>query len=222
MIFLDSSDIVAINKFLNEGIIRGVTTNPTILKKDGIKNIKKRLEQIAFAIKPYPVSIELTNNNIMAMYDEAVAWKEIGWNVVIKVPIHGPNGVSNLWLVKELESGGIRTNVTACMNAQQLYLAHLAGACYVSLFGGRVADMGCSVEEEIAKFKAIRDRSPINMTGTIDNARLILGSVREVSNVIDWLVAGADIVTVPPNILEKMIVHPRTKETVQQFLEDAK
>lgn len=213
MIFLDSSDIHKIQYFVELGIVQGVTTNPTILRKDGITDSGRALGQIADWIFPRPISIELTNNDRTDMMNEAISLRgELGTNVNIKVPIHGPSGeTDNLAVIKELEeSYNIRVNVTACMNAQQLMLASMIGATYVSLFGGRVADMGADPITEIKSYKALKL-----------SAKLILGSVREVKNVIDWLIAGADIVTVPPDILEKMIYHPRTAETVQQFLEDA-
>ena len=100
------------------------------------------------------------------------------------------------------------------MNAQQCVLASLAGATYVSLFGGRVNDMGYNACEEIAKLRKVFDSFDLK-------AQIIVGSTREVLNVIEWLGAGAHIVTVIPDVLKKMLVHPYSKETVQMFLRDA-
>ena len=113
-----------------------------------------------------------------------------------------------------LSKQGIEVNVTAMMSVQQCYLAAMAGARYVSLFGGRVNNMGYDSNKEISKLKKLLVESNIP-------AKIILGSVREQLNVMDWLHNGADIVTVPPHILEGMYVHPYTKETVQMFLKDA-
>ncbi|MBM3150396.1 MAG: transaldolase, partial [Chloroflexi bacterium] len=137
-------------------------------------------------------------------------------NIVVKVTIHGPEGeLENLEIVHELETKhNIRVNVTAMMSAQQCFLAALAGATYVSMFGGRVNNMGYNACGEIAKLRKVLDQFGLK-------SQIIVGSTREVLNVIEWLEAGAHIVTVLPDLLNGMIVHPYSKETVQQFLRDA-
>jgi transaldolase len=99
------------------------------------------------------------------------------------------------------------------MSAQQCFLAALAGATYVSIFGGRVNNMGYNVCGEIIKLRKVLDRFGLK-------AQIIVGSTREVLNVIEWLEAGAHIVTVVPELLKGMLVHPYSKETVQMFLRD--
>lgn len=219
-IFLDSGNIKEIEKFLKMGIIRGVTTNPTILLKDGVtggmKGIKKRYVEIASMIAPYPLSIEVTTNDSQKMLEQAQEFA--GWanNINVKITIHGPNGeLQNLEVIHELEEKhDIRINVTAMMSAQQCLLAAMAGATYVSLFGGRVNNMGYNTCEEITKLRQVLDDFGLK-------SKIIVGSTREVLNVIEWLGAGAHFVTVVPNLLEGMIVHPYSKETVQMFLADA-
>jgi transaldolase len=140
-----------------------------------------------------------------------------GWgdNIVVKVTIHGPDGeLDNLEVIRELEAQQIRVNVTAMMSAQQCFVAALAGASYVSLFGGRVNNMGYNACGEIARLRKLLDQFGLK-------AQIIVGSTREVLNVMEWLEAGAHIVTVVPDLLRGMIVHPYTKETVRQFLRDA-
>jgi transaldolase len=105
--------------------------------------------------------------------------------------------------------------VTAMMSAQQCLLAAMAGASYVSIFGGRVNNMGYNVNEEIVKLRNILEKQDLK-------ANIIVGSTREVLNIIEWLEAGAHIVTTVPNLLEGMIVHPYSKETVKMFLDDAR
>jgi len=105
-------------------------------------------------------------------------------------------------------------NVTAMMSAQQCFLAALAGATYVSIFGGRVNNMGYNCVDEIAKLRKLLDEFKLK-------AKIIAGSTREVLNVVEWLNAGAHIVTVVPKLIEGMIVHPYSKETVKMFLDDA-
>ena len=118
-------------------------------------------------------------------------------------------------VVNELESKyDICVNVTAVMSAQQCFLAALAGATYVSLFGGRVNNMGYNCVTELRKTRELLDAHDLK-------AKLIAGSTREVLNVVEWLLAGAHIVTATPDIIEGMIIHPYSKETVQMFLSDA-
>jgi transaldolase len=219
-ILLDSGNIKEIEKFLKMGIIRGVTTNPTILLKDGVtggmKGIKKRSVEIAKMIAPYPLSVEVTTNDSQKMLEQAQEFA--GWanNINVKITIHGPNGeLQNLEVIHELEEKhDIRINVTAMMSAQQCLLAAMAGATYVSLFGGRVNNMGYNACEEISKLRQVLDDFGLK-------SKIIIGSTREVLNIIEWLGAGAHFVTVVPNLLEGMIVHPYSKETVQMFLADA-
>lgn len=219
-IFLDTGNIKEIEKFMKMGIIRGVTTNPSILLKDGIapgnKGIKSRSIEIAKIIAPYPLSVEVTTNDYDEMIAQAQEYSEWAKNIIVKITIHGPNGeMENLKAIHELSSKHkISINATAMMNAQQCLLASMAGAEYVSIFGGRVNDMGYSSCSEINKIRVVFDRLSIK-------SKVIVGSTREVLNIIEWLVAGADIVTVAPEILKKMIVHPYSKETVQMFLRDA-
>jgi len=220
-IFLDSSDIKEIKKFNEMGIIRGVTTNPSIIVKDGAKSfeeIKERTIDIAEEVHPLPVSVEVLTNEPKEMINQAEEINEWAYNINIKIPFHGPNGeLDNLRVIRELTHLGIYINCTAMMSAQQCICAALAGARYVSLFGGRVNDMGYNCIDEIKKVRNILNR--FDYEGDVE---LIIGSVREPLNIIEWIDAGADIVTVPPKILEKSLIHARTKETVQMFLEDAK
>ena len=219
-IFLDTGDINEISRFMKMGIIRGVTTNPTILLKDGLQGnmdvLKDRLIEIARVIDPYPLSIEVTTNDreeMLAQAQEFSLWAE---NINVKITIHGPDGeLDNLEVIHLLETKhDIRVNVTAMMSAQQCFLAALAGATYVSIFGGRVNNMGYNCVEEIAKLRTLLDDNDLP-------AKIIVGSTREVLNVVEWLEAGAHIVTATPKLVEGMIVHPYTKETVRMFLADA-
>lgn len=219
-IFVDSGNVKEIQKFMRMGILRGVTTNPTILLKDGVKGgekeIRKRTLEIAEIINPYPLSVEVTTNEKDEMIEQAREFSSWADNIVVKITIHGPNGeLHNLEVIHTLEERyNVRINVTAMMSAQQCFLAALAGATFVSLFGGRVNNMGYNCIDEIKKARKLIDEFKLK-------AKIIVGSTREVLNVIEWLNAGAHIVTAAPTLLDGMIVHPYTKETVQQFLMDA-
>jgi len=220
-IFIDTGRIEEVKKYHSMGIIRGVTTNPTILLRDGVTNgmdgIKKRSIEIAELIEPLPLSVEVTSNEPKKMIEQALEFSGWGNNINVKITIHGPDGeLENLEVIHELETKrDIRINVTAMMSSQQCFLAALAGATYVSIFGGRVNNMGYNACDEIRRLRRLLDSFKLT-------SKIILGSTREVLNVIEWLDAGAHIVTVSPKLIEGMLVHPYSKETVQMFLSDAK
>lgn len=220
-IFIDSSIVSEIEKYHEMGIIRGVTTNPTIMYKDGITGgidgIKKRSIEIAKLVDPYPVSVEVMTNEPQKMIDQAVEFSSWADNINVKITIHGPDGeTDNLRVIHELETyHDVRVNATAMMCAQQCLLAAMAGASYVSLFGGRVNNMGYNSCDEIRKLRAILDDLGLR-------SKIIVGSTREILNIIEWIGAGAHIITVVPSLIEGMIVHPYTKETVRMFLGDAR
>ena len=219
-IFLDTGKLKEVERFHRMGIIRGVTTNPTILLKDGVtggmKGIEACSKEIAKMIAPLPLSVEVTTTERKKVIQQAQTFA--GWadNIVVKVTIHGPEGeLENLEIIHDLETKhDVRVNVTAMMSAQQCFLAALAGATYVSIFGGRVNNMGYNTCGELSKLRKVLDQFNLQ-------SQIIVGSTREVLNVIEWLEAGAHIVTVIPSLLEGMLVHPYTKETVQMFLQDA-
>jgi transaldolase len=218
-IFLDTGRLDEIARYHELGIIRGVTTNPTILVKDGVNGgwagIERRCKEIAHLVEPLPVSVEVTTNEPAGMLDQARTFASWAPNINVKITIHGPEGgTENLRLVHELEAKhDIRVNVTAMMSAQQCLLAAMAGATYVSIFGGRVNNMGYDSRQEVQRLRRLLDAfgSP---------ARIIVGSTREVLNIVEWFEAGADVVTAVPGLLEGMLVHPYSKETVKMFLED--
>ena len=219
-IFLDTANLNEVARFARLGIVRGVTTNPSILLREGVPGSLAALEaracEIAKLAAPYPVAVEVLSNDPEQIPRQARQFA--GWadNIVVKVPIHGPCGeLHNLELVNRLETQeGIAVNVTAAASAQQCLLAAVAGASYVSLLGGRVNDMGGNAAGEIAQVRQVLDRLGLA-------TKLVVGSCREVCNVIDWLHAGADAVTVPPALLERMIVHQASSQIVVTFLRDA-
>jgi transaldolase len=219
-IFLDSSKLDEIKKYHAMGIIRGVTTNPTILLKEGVTGgmagVKARIIEIAKLVDPYPVSCEVTTNDRQGMLTQAKDIASWAANINVKITIHGPNGeLDNLGVVHELETKhNIRVNVTAMMNAQQCFLAAMADATYVSILSGRVNNMGYDSVNEIRILRDLLDLHKLK-------GQIIAASTREVLNVTQWLHAGSHIVTVQPSFIDSMIVHPYTKETVKMFLDDA-
>ena len=219
-IYLDTGNLSEIEKYHKMGIIRGVTTNPTILLKEGVtggmEGIRELTQQIAEMITPLPLSVEVTSNDKNEMLEQSEKFCEWADNINVKITIHGPQGeMFNMEVIHELEKQkDIRVNVTAMMSAQQCFLAAMAGATWVSIFGGRVNNMGYNSCGEIARLRKLLDQFELP-------AQIIVGSTREILNVTEWLEAGAHIVTVSPDLIKGMIVHPYTKETVQMFLRDA-
>ncbi len=203
-IFLDSSKISEAKKWTP--VIDGATTNPSILLKDG-----SDIYEFAKVMAPKPVSIEACGN---FRNDARKYHKEIP-NVVIKIPLLNldASSHSNLHLIKELVDEGIPINCTALMSLSQVILATKAGARYVSLFAGRVEDEGGDSVEMIEDCMFFLDQEEPGGT------ELIVGSIRTVGNVLDAVRAGAHIVTIPPAILEKMLMHRYSLETVRQFEE---
>ncbi len=220
-LFLDTGNVNIIRKYLKMGLVRGVTTNPTILLKEGVtggmEEIKRKCVEVAQLIHPYPLSVEITTNeNKEMMIKEGIQWAQLASNINIKIPFHGPNGeLENIEVIHELETQhNVRVNATAMMSAQQCFLAAMAGATYVSLFCGRVNNIGYDSKEELKKLRYLLDEHKLK-------SKIICASSREVINVIEWLSAGGHIVTVVPNFIDGMIIHPYTKDTVKMFLDDA-
>ncbi|HST23199.1 MAG TPA: transaldolase family protein [Blastocatellia bacterium] len=218
-IFLDTADLNEIKRFHHMGIVRGVTTNPTIMLKQGVtggmRGLESRSKEIASLIAPLPLSVEVTTNDPGQVLDQARTFASWADNIVVKVTIHGPEGeLENMEIIHDLETThDVRVNVTAMMSAQQCFLAAMAGATYVSIFGGRVNNMGYNACGEIARLRKLLDQFNLK-------SQIIVGSTREVLNIIEWLEAGAHIVTALPSLIEGMLVHPYSKETVQMFLRD--
>lgn len=207
MFFLDSSDPAEIVDIFAWGVVSGVTTNPLILAREtGSADLKQRIHDV-LAASTGPVSVELLAETESAMMEEARGYH--AWapdRIVIKVPF----GEAGLRVTRGLSKQGVPTNVTCLMSFNQAYLATLAGATYVSIFSGRVRDMGYDVRPVIAETRAQIDREGLD-------ARIIIGSVRHLMDVNEALFAGAHIVTVPPGILRKMLSNPKTDETIREF-----
>lgn len=213
-IFIDSADQREIQHWLAEGIIDGVTTNPSIMLKDGIYDIEAGAKKLCQIVGERPFSIEVTTNDRKRMLDQARVFAQWGNNIVVKIPIVNESGDSCLGVINTLTTEGVRVNATAILSFNQALLAAKAGATYVSIFAGRVADEGNDPSIVIRNV-----RHWIEDWGYA--SEIIVGSVRGVIDVQNAALAGAHIVTVPPQFLPKMIDHKYTRETVAQFVRDA-
>lgn len=205
-IFADTSKLDEIREFVSWGVIDGVTTNPKIIASDG-NELEPTIKEIC-KITPGPVSVEVTTNDYEGMVKEGLHYAAWAKNVVIKVPVI-PNGLKAL---KTLSAKGIKTNATCAMSYNQAILAAKAGATYVSLFYGRIGDLGFD------PYIVIKDTADTyRLWGC--KSEIISGSIRSLLDVNRSIQAGAHIVTVPPKFLRQMVDNPATTKTVDEFLE---
>ena len=208
-IFLDTANVKSIEKYNELGVVDGITTNPTLLSKEKgnpIKTMKKIVE-----IMKGPVSLEVVAIDFDMMMEESLKLAKYGENVVVKIPMT----MVGLKVVHALTKKGIKTNVTLIFSANQALLAAKAGATYVSPFIGRLDDIGSeglNLVSEIVQIFASYDIS----------TQLLVASVRHPLHVIEVAKMGADVVTLPPDILDKMIRHPLTDKGLDSFLSDWK
>lgn len=206
-IFLDTANVESIQKYLDLGIVDGITTNPTLLFKenndpvDAMRKIVKLVDG--------PVSLEVVATGFDEMMEESLKLANYGDNVVVKVPMT----IEGLRTVHALTKKNIKTNVTLIFSANQALLASKAGATYVSPFIGRLDDIGhdgLTLISDIVQIFASYDIS----------TQVLVASVRHPIHVIESAKLGADVVTLPPEILQKMIHHSLTDKGLDAFLAD--
>jgi transaldolase len=206
-IFLDSASIESIRKYNDMGILDGVTTNPSLLSKE--KGDPRQIMNEIVRIIKGPVSLEVIGTDYEVIMEEAHRLKKYGQNVVVKVPMI-PAG---LMAVKSLKQDGIPTNVTLVFSSNQAILAAKAGASYISPFIGRLDDNGHDGINIIREIKQIFSNYKFE-------AEILVASVRHPLHVIEAGKCGAEIVTVPPEILHKMLTHPLTDKGLSSFISD--
>jgi len=207
-IFLDTANLESIKKFNDMGLLDGITTNPSLMSKEG-GNPKNAMQEITKIIQG-DVSLEVVSTNYSGMMEEGKRLREYGDNVVVKVPMT-PDGLK---ACKSLSSEKIPVNVTLIFSANQALLAAKSGAKYVSPFIGRLDDIGQDGMHLIRDIKEIFDNYPEFKT------QILVASIRHPLHVIDAAKIGADVVTLPPVVLDKMMQHPLTKIGLENFLTD--
>jgi transaldolase len=213
-IFADTSDVNEIAKWLRRGVLDGVTTNPSIMVKDGARDVEKAAREIAEIVQGRPVSVEVTANEPDEMLRQGRRVARWAPNVVVKIPVINEDGVSCLEVIHTLAEEGIKVNTTAILSFNQVVLAAKAGATYLSVFAGRVADEGHDPAELIA--------SAARWVERWNYGKILVGSVRGNLDVQRAAAAGAHIVTIPPAVLDKLLEHKYTRETVRGFNADAR
>ena len=206
-LFLDTANLDEIKEILTWGITKGLTTNQKIFQKEKGTDFKDHVRKILGMIDG-PVSLEVTESGLEGILREAEEYSKWGKNVVIKVPMWGDG--KGLRIASTLEKRGIKVNMTAMMSTAQVMLAASAGTTYASLFYNRIKDANEDPERVIRESRAIVDAMDTK-------TKIIVGSIRDPSDVVKAALAGAHIVTVPYKMLIKMPFHQKTEETIKEF-----
>ena len=207
--FIDTANLDAIREANEMGVLDGVTTNPTHISKEegSFEEIIRRICEVVDG----PVSAEVVSTEWKAMLEEARRVSGIHEQVVVKIPIT----LDGLKAVKACTDAGIRTNVTLCFSPTQALLAAKAGATYISPFVGRLDDVTHEGMELIRTIRQIYDNYGFE-------TEILAASLRGPMHVVDSALAGADVVTVPPDVLKKLLDHPLTDVGLERFLADWK
>jgi transaldolase len=205
--FADTADIADIRKLADSGLLDGVTTNPSLIKKSG-RDFVEVVREIS-GICAGPVSAEVVALDFATMMKEAEVLRRIADNIVIKVPLT----LDGLRTCKALTDDGTMVNVTLCFSANQALLAAKAGASFISPFVGRHDDVGYPGMELIADIRLIYDNYDFP-------TQILVASVRSPIHVHDAAKIGADVMTAPPSIIWQMFNHPLTDKGIDAFLKD--
>jgi transaldolase len=214
-IFLDSANLNELEICLKRGILRGITTNPSIISKEPKTNFIKHIQKMADLCKEYkqilPLSVEIFTANPKEMFSQASElFKGIDYqNITIKIPI----GWDELEVIHRLSQEGIAVNCTCLFNEAQCMLAANAGAKYISIFMGRLKDIGADPLPIIANVREMLDKAGYC-------AKIIVGSIRHARDISDAQNVGAHIVTAGMKFFQNMSEHPQTTKSVQGFLDD--
>ncbi len=205
--FADTAEIADIRALAETGLLDGVTTNPSLIKKSG-RDFIETVREIA-GICPGPISAEVVALDHDGMMKEAEILRKIADNVAVKVPLT-PDGLKTC---RKLTSDGTMVNVTLCFSANQALLAAKAGASFISPFVGRLDDIGQPGMELIADIRLIYDNYDFR-------TEILVASVRNTIHAHDAAKIGADVMTAPPAIIWQMFKHPLTDNGIAAFLKD--
>ncbi len=207
--FVDTADVAEITELAATGLLDGVTTNPSLVAKSG-RNFFEVIKEIC-ALVDGPVSAEVAATTHERMLAEGRKLADLAPNVCVKVPLTW----DGLKTCRTLSSDGIQVNVTLCFNPAQALLAAKAGATFVSPFVGRLDDIGhdgmALIADIVEIFRNYRDRY---------NTEVLVASVRHPGHVIEAARLGADVVTLPPKVLQQLVQHPLTDKGLAAFLKD--
>jgi transaldolase len=207
--FLDTASLKDISWAVQAGLIDGITTNPTLLSKQaGDLDPRDVLKEICSIVEG-PVSAEVVATDTDGMLTEGRSLAKIADNIVVKIPMIEAGMVA----VRRLTSEGLRTNVTLCFSSVQCLVAAKAGATYVSPFIGRIDDVGQEGMDVIRETRQMFDNYSIA-------TQILAASIRHPRHVAEAAMIGADVATLPPEVLKKLLQHPLTDRGLQAFLAD--
>jgi transaldolase len=222
-IFCDIAELKQIKKFNRKKMVKGFTTNPSLMKKAGAKDYKTYSKKILKICKNKPVSLEVFADDYYDMRDQALKINKWGKNVYVKIPVTNSKGIFTGKIIKELNSMNIKLNITAVYNSKQaqkiLKLINKKSKVIISIFAGRAGDTG---KDPIPEFK-----KSIMLAKRFKNVEILWASVREPYNYIQAKQLGCHIITIPPSTIEKIENFGKsfdqlTIETVKAFYKDAK
>lgn len=205
--FADTAETKEIAELIDLGLIDGITTNPSLIRKSG-RDVFQVLSEICQMVKG-SVSAEVVGLTAKEMVSEGRRLAEIASNITIKVPLT----LEGLKACKILSSEGRQVNVTLCFSSNQALLAAKSGATYISPFIGRLDDLGMNGMELIEDIRIIYDNYDFD-------TKILAASIRSPLHVRESALAGADVVTVPPAIIKKLAQHPLTDKGLESFLAD--
>lgn len=205
--FVDTAEIDEIRDLIPTGMVDGVTTNPSLIKKSG-RDIREVTAEIC-ALVDGPVSAEVAATEAGQMITEGKSLATIADNVVVKLPLT----VDGLIACRALTGEGIKTNVTLCFSANQALLAAKAGASFISPFIGRLDDINIDGMELIRDIRIIYDNYGFQ-------TEILAASIRSANHIKDAALIGADVATAPPGVLKSLANHPLTDKGLEAFLKD--
>lgn len=206
-IFIETANVSEIREANDWGVVCGVTTNPSLIAREG-RDFKEVVTEIA-SIVDGPISAEMISLEADGMVSEALELSKIHPNIVIKIPMTK----EGLKAVKQLSAKGIKTNVTLIFSPAQALLAARAGASYVSPFVGRLNDIASCGNNLISEIAEMFDLHAID-------TEIIAANIRSPQDAVDAALAGAHIATIPYKVLEQMLHHPLTDAGIERFLKD--
>lgn len=207
--FLDTANLSEIREAAELGLIDGVTTNPSLVSKEGGVDFKRHIAAICEIVPSGAVSAEVTSLDTEGMLREGREYAKIAPNVIVKCPLTR----DGLKATRQLAAEGIKVNVTLCFSAAQAILAAKAGASYISPFIGRLDDVGQNGLEVLAEIVEIYRNYNWK-------TEVLASSIRHPIHVIEAARIGADVATMPFKVLEQLIKHPLTEKGLEQFLAD--
>ena len=205
--FIDTANIEEIEKLLPTGFVDGVTTNPSLIAKQG-EDMAKTIKKICSIVNG-PVSAEVTATNYSKMLEEGLYLSALAKNVTVKVPLT----LDGLKTCKELRNTGVRVNVTLCFSTAQALLAAKAGASFISPFVGRLDDIGENGMDLIKNIVTMYKNYSFN-------TEVLVASIRSQKHIIESSVIGAHVATIPPKVIYELYEHELTEKGLKAFLDD--